>query len=51
MLEGANGVVGDPTKATLEKGEIIVTRLVDHVSLLVQEIMEQYPVGTKPQTA
>jgi creatinine amidohydrolase/Fe(II)-dependent formamide hydrolase-like protein len=51
MLEGGNGVVGDPTKATLEKGEIIVTRLVDHVSLLVQEIMEQYPVGIKPQTA
>jgi creatinine amidohydrolase/Fe(II)-dependent formamide hydrolase-like protein len=51
QLEGSNGVVGDPTKATLEKGEIIVTRLVDHVSLLVQEIMEQYPVGTKPQTA
>ena len=51
MLEGGNGVVGDPTKATLEKGEIIVTRLVDHVSLLVEEIMEQYPVGTRPQTA
>jgi hypothetical protein len=24
---------------------------VDHVSLLVDEIMEQYPVGTAPQTA
>jgi creatinine amidohydrolase len=51
MLEGGNGVVGDPTKATVEKGEIVVTRLVDHVSLLVEEIMEQYPVGTKPRTA
>ena len=51
MLEGGNGVVGDPTKATLEKGEIVVTRLVDHVSLLIEEIMEQYPVGTQPQTA
>jgi len=51
MLEGGNGVVGDPTKATLEKGEIIVTRLVDHVSLLVEEIMDQYPVGTRPRTA
>jgi creatinine amidohydrolase len=51
FLEGGNGVVGDPTKATLEKGEIIVTRLVDHVSLLVKEIMDQYPVGTKPKTA
>ena len=50
-LENSNGVVGDPTKATYEKGERIVTRLVDHVSLLVDEIMEQYPVGTQPQTA
>ena len=30
--EGGNGVVGDPTKATLEKGEIIVTGLVDHAT-------------------
>jgi creatinine amidohydrolase len=51
MEEGGNGVVGDPTKATLEKGEIIVNRLVDHVSLLATEIMEQYPVGTRPRTA
>jgi creatinine amidohydrolase/Fe(II)-dependent formamide hydrolase-like protein len=50
-LENSNGVVGDPTKATYEKGERIVTRLVDHVSLLVDEIMEQYPVGIAPQTA
>ena len=50
-LEGGNGVVGDPTKATYEKGEIIVNRVVDHVSLLISEIMEQYPVGTRPQTA
>jgi creatinine amidohydrolase len=50
-LEHSNGVVGDPTKATREKGEIIVTRLVDHVSLLIEEIMQQYPVGTRPQTA
>ena len=50
-LENSNGVVGDPTKATFEKGERIVTRLVDHVSLLVDEIMEQYPVGIAPRTA
>jgi len=50
-LEGGNGVVGDPTKATYEKGEIIVNRVVDHVSLLISEIMDQYPVGVRPQTA
>jgi creatinine amidohydrolase len=50
-LEHSNGVVGDPTKATREKGEIIVTRVVDYVSELIGEIMAQYPVGTRPQTA
>jgi creatinine amidohydrolase/Fe(II)-dependent formamide hydrolase-like protein len=44
-------VVGDPTKATREKGEIVVTRVVDYVSQLIGEIMEQYPVGQRPQTA
>jgi creatinine amidohydrolase len=50
-LEGGNGVVGNPTKATREKGEILVNRVVDHVSELIDEIMTKYPVGTKPQTA
>lgn len=50
IAEGGNGVVGDPTKATLKKGEILVTRVVDHISELVAEIMETYPVGVKPQT-
>jgi creatinine amidohydrolase/Fe(II)-dependent formamide hydrolase-like protein len=49
-LEESSGSIGDPTKATREKGEILVTRLVDHVSLLVTEIMDQYPVGVRPQT-
>ena len=50
IAEGGNGVVGDPTKANVEKGKEVVTRTVDHVSELVAEIMERYPVGTKPQT-
>jgi creatinine amidohydrolase/Fe(II)-dependent formamide hydrolase-like protein len=48
--EGGNGVIGDPTKATLKKGEILVTRVVDHISELVAEIREAYPLGVKPQT-
>jgi len=50
IAEGGNGVVGDPTKATLEKGEILVTRVVDHISELVAEIRETYPLGVKPET-
>ncbi len=43
-----NGVIGDPTKATREKGEIAVTRVVDYVCDLVNDIMQRYPVGVKP---
>ena len=51
LVSGKLGVHGDPTKATREKGEIIVTRVVNHVSALIGEIMQQYPVGVRPQTA
>lgn len=43
-----NGVIGDPTKATREKGELLVTAVVDQVSDLVDALMARYPVGTKP---
>ena len=43
-----NGVIGDPTQASREKGEKLVTAVVDHVSDLVGHIMDRYPVGTKP---
>jgi creatinine amidohydrolase len=43
-----NGVIGDPTKATREKGEKLVTRVVDYVCDLVDDIMQRYPVGVKP---
>ncbi|OGP90676.1 MAG: hypothetical protein A2157_00475 [Deltaproteobacteria bacterium RBG_16_47_11] len=45
-----NGVIGDPTKATREKGEKLVTKLVDLVSELITEIRGKYPVGVKPKT-
>ena len=43
-----NGVIGDPTRATRQKGEILVTRVVDYVCDLVNDIMQRYPVGVKP---
>jgi len=43
-----NGVIGDPTKATLKKGEIIVTRVVDHIVDVIEDIKTRWPVGTKP---
>ena len=49
-LELKHGVIGDPTKATREKGEKLVTRLVGHLSELIAEIRERYPVGVKPKT-
>ncbi len=33
-----NGIIGDATKATREKGEKIVTRLTDHVAELIEDI-------------
>ena len=43
-----NGVIGDPTLATREKGELLVTRLVDHVSEIIEDIKARWPVGVKP---
>jgi creatinine amidohydrolase len=43
-----NGVIGDPTKATLEKGEKLVTRTVEYVCELINDIMTRWPVGVKP---
>ncbi|MDK1028095.1 MAG: creatininase family protein [Anaerolineae bacterium] len=42
------GVIGDATKATVEKGEKIVTRLVDHVADLIEDIRSRYKPGEKP---
>jgi creatinine amidohydrolase len=43
-----NGIIGDATLATREKGEKIVTRVVDHVAELIQDIRQRYPPGVKP---
>ncbi len=43
-----NGIIGDATKATREKGEKIVTRLVAHVAELIEDIRSRYEVGETP---
>ena len=43
-----NGIIGDATKATREKGEKLVTGVVNHVSDLIADIMQRWPVGVKP---
>ncbi len=45
---GEHGVIGDPTKATAEKGEKAVTKTVKMACELIDEIMAKYPVGVKP---
>jgi len=47
-LELENGIIGDATLATREKGEILVTRLVDHVADLIEDIRSRYAPGVKP---
>lgn len=46
--ELTNGIIGDATKATREKGEKLVTRLVDYVAELIMDIRQRYPAGEKP---
>jgi creatinine amidohydrolase/Fe(II)-dependent formamide hydrolase-like protein len=43
-----NGIIGDATKATREKGEIVVTRVVDYVAEIIEDIRGRYAVGEKP---
>ncbi|MEE8391373.1 MAG: creatininase family protein, partial [Anaerolineae bacterium] len=43
-----NGIIGDPTKATREKGELLVTRTVDYVAEIIADIQTRWPAGTKP---
>jgi creatinine amidohydrolase len=43
-----NGIIGDATKATREKGEQIVTRVVDYVAELIEDIRSRYEAGEKP---
>lgn len=43
-----NGIIGDATKATREKGEKLVNGLVKHAVAVIEDIKERWPVGTKP---
>ena len=43
-----NGVIGDPTNATAEKGELLVNTTVDLYCQLIAEIREKYPCGINP---
>lgn len=47
-IELKNGIIGDATLATREKGEKLVTRLVDHMADLIEDIREKYEPGVKP---
>jgi creatinine amidohydrolase len=42
------GVIGDATRATREKGEKMVTAVVDHVCDLIGDIQARWPLGCKP---
>lgn len=42
------GVIGNPTKATKEKGDALVEKVVDGYSQFINELMEKHPVGTNP---
>lgn len=43
-----NGVIGDPTKATREKGEKLIEGVVAYYTKLVEEIKQKYTVGINP---
>ena len=43
-----NGVIGDPTKATREKGEKLVEGVASHYVKFVNEIKSNYQVGVNP---
>ncbi len=43
-----NGVIGDPTQATREKGELLATRTADHIVEIIEDIKTRWPVGVKP---
>lgn len=43
-----DGVIGNPTKATKEKGDALVERVVEGYSQFINELMERHPVGVNP---
>ena len=47
-LELESGVIGFPSKASVEKGEKIVNKCVGYVVDIIDDINERYAVGEKP---
>ncbi len=43
-----NGVIGDPTNASLEKGELLVNKVVGHYCEFIEELKAKYPCGINP---
>lgn len=43
-----NGIIGDATKATVEKGEQMVTTVVGYMAELIEDIRSRYAPGVKP---
>ncbi len=43
-----NGVIGNPTKASKEKGDLLVDKVSDLYAQLVKDIAEAYPCGINP---
>ncbi len=43
-----NGVIGDPTKATAEKGQKLVDKVVGHYCDLIVELRDRYACGINP---
>ena len=43
-----HGVIGNPTKATKEKGDALVERVVEGYTKMINELMERHPVGKNP---
>ena len=46
--ELTNGIIGDATIATREKGEQLVTRVTGYIADLIDDIRKRYPAGVKP---
>jgi creatinine amidohydrolase len=42
------GVIGDATKATVEKGEQMVMTVVGYMAELIEDIRSRYAPGVKP---
>jgi len=49
-LDLKEGIVGDPTLASKEKGEKYVNIIIERMIELISHIKEKYPVGTKIKT-